>query len=288
MENKVYHIGTKGLDKNLWFWDDEDYIDGMNSVPVCALEADVTIYCFCLMSNHVHFIVGGLEGNCVRFIREYKRRRSIQLAVKYNNEHSIQGSDIFMNQINTPEYMKTAVAYVMRNPMAAGIAVQPTDYPWSSSNLYFADRTFRKNRYKRIGELSFHKKRILFKSKIQFPDDYLIDCDGVIFPGCYVAYKSVEKLYHSPKQFLYSLSSTNDMLVELETGILSKASYKDSELIASMNMICEEKYHGKKFGLLKIEDRFLIAREMRKRYGVGPKQLARITALDYDSLKQML
>ncbi len=288
MENKIYHICTNGLAKELWFRDDEDYVDGMNSVPVCALEAEVCIYCFCLMSNHVHFIVKGSENDCIRFIREYKRRRSLQLSSKYGDDHSINGSDIFINGIDTDDYLKKAIAYVIRNPMAAGIAVLPTDYSWSSSNIYFADSAFRKSRYRKLEELSLTLKRKRLKSKTRLPDDYLIDNDGVVFPGSYVDYKAVERIYNSPRRFLYFLSSTNDMETELETGILTKSSYKDSELLASVKTVCAEKFQGRRFDFMSISDRYLVAREMRRRYGAGAKQLARIMALDYESLKKML
>ncbi len=288
MDGKFYHICTNGLAKGLWFRDREDYVDGMNSVPICAFETDVKIYCFCLMSNHVHFIVKGMEANCTRFIREYKRRRSMQLALKYEKAHSINGSDIFMNHIEDSKYLMKAIAYVMRNPMAAGISVIPTDYSWGSANLYFADRSFRESGYRKLKDLSLSQKRKLFKSKVMLPDYYMIDYDGIVFPGSYVDYKAVEGLYNSPKRLLYHLSSTNDMESELETDILKKTSYGDSELLASLAVVCAEKFHGRKLGALKIEELYLLAREMRKRYGAGVKQLSRIMSLDYETLKRML
>ncbi len=288
MENKIYHICTSGLAKELWFRDDEDYVDGMNSVAVSAWEAGVCIYCFCLMSNHVHFIVKGSEKDCIRFIREYKRKRSFQLTFRYGNGHSIKGSDIFINEIDTEDYLKKAIAYVMRNPMAAGIAVLPTDYPWSSSNLYFADMAFRKNRYRKLAELSLNSKRKLLKSKLILPDWYMVDNDGVVFPGSYVDYKAVERIYNSPRRLLFHLSSTNDMEMELETGILAKSSYRDSELLASLEVVCAGQFRGRRFDSLSIRDKYLLAREMRRKYGAGAKQLARIMSLDYESLKRML
>ena len=73
MENH-WHICTDGLEKNVIFKSDTDYIYGMNSIPVCAAGNQVTILAFCLMSNHVHFIVHGEEDNCRKFITQYKKR----------------------------------------------------------------------------------------------------------------------------------------------------------------------------------------------------------------------
>ncbi len=286
-ENNVYHVCTNGLARDLWFFDDEDYIDGMNSVAVCALEARICIYCFCLMSNHVHFIVRGEENDCIRFIREYKRRRSLQMTFKYKTDHQIQGADVYLSRIDDLDYLRRAIAYVMRNPLAAGLAVTPTDYRWSSSNIYFADRAFSQSTYRRMGEFSLRCKRRMFKSKVQFPDDYLVDSYGTIFPGSYVDFRAVEGFYGSPSRFLYFLSITNDASLELDSGILNKLSYKDSELRVSMEIVCEEKFRRRKYEMLRIEERYALAREMRKRYGVGAKQLARVMSLDYESLRHI-
>ncbi len=100
--------------------------------------------------------------------------------------------------------------------------------------------------------------------------------------------KAVENIYKTPKALLYFLSSTNDTEEELESGILTKVRYTDVELYASIENICQEKYNGRKYDILRIEDKYRVARELRKRYGVGAKQLSRITFLDYETLKAVL
>ncbi len=287
-ENNIYHVYTNGLAKGLWFIDEEDFILGMNSIPSTAISADVSILCFCLMSNHVHFIVKGEEDNCARFIREYKRQRSRQLSEKYKGEHNLLGADAGIKIVDSEDYMKSLVAYVLRNPMAAGLGVLPSGYRWSSAGLYFSERTFKQGSLRRLGELSISKQRKLFKTRLSLPEDYLVYSDGVLFPGSYVDYRAVERLYRSPKQMLYYLSSTNYMDEELESGILAKTRYSDSELHASLENLCSEKYYGRKYSSLKVEDRYALAKMLHKRYGAGPKQLARVASLDYDSLKSML
>ncbi len=288
MEGNIFHVYTKGLEKKLWFFDEEDYISGMNAVPCCALGADVSILCFCLMSNHVHFILRGDSDNCIRFIREYKRQRSLQLAAKYKDTHNIAGSEVGIKAVDNEDYIKRLIVYVLRNPMAAGLGVVPTGYRWSSGNLYFSDLAFKQGGFRKLGELSLAKQRRILKTRVHLPEEYLIDSAGIIFPGSYVDYRDAEKMYISARQFLYYLSSTNDMDEELESGILTKARYEDAELFASMESLCSEKFYGRKYSSLKIEDRYTLARLMRKRYGAGPKQLSRVMSLDYDSLKRML
>ena len=72
MEN-YWHICTDGLAKNVIFKNRADYVFGMNSIPVCTLAHGVTTLAFCLMSNHVHFVVRGTEELSLRFIKAYRR-----------------------------------------------------------------------------------------------------------------------------------------------------------------------------------------------------------------------
>ncbi len=284
----IYHVYTKGMEKKLWFQDCEDYKFGMNNVPVCAMIADVNILCFCLMSNHVHFILSGREENCVRFIREYKRQNSKYLKSRYHRHRPLAGSDIGIKKIEPGEHLKTAIAYVMRNPVAAGLGMMPSEYLWSSSSAYFSEASSQWGMYCRLGDLSGEAIRELFRTRVQLPDDYILREDGTISPGSYVDSRAVEKLYSSPRQLLFHLSSNKDMEEEMENGILAKARYNDTELKASMENLCSEMFHGRDFTSLKIEDRYRVAKEIRRRYGAGPKQISRITALNYETLKTLL
>ncbi len=284
----TYHIYTNGTAKGLWFMDEDDFKSGMNSIPSCALAADVSIYCFCLMSNHVHFILGGEQENCIRFLREYKRQRSRQLAEKYDGKHSLIGADIGIKHVDNEDYFKTLVAYVLRNPIGARMNIMPSEYRWSSGNLYFSERAFKQGAFRKLGELSMAKQRRLFKTRISLPEEYLVCSDGIIFPGSYVDYQFVEKIFVSTKQMLYFLSKTNSMEVELDSGILAKAHYTDMELLASLECLCSEKYSGRQYSSLKIEDKYRLAKLLHKCYGAGSKQIARVASLDYETLKTML
>lgn len=73
MENH-WHVCTDGLEKNVIFKSNGDYIYGMNSMPVRAVGNHVTILVFCLMNNHVHFIIHGEKDNCRKLITQYKKR----------------------------------------------------------------------------------------------------------------------------------------------------------------------------------------------------------------------
>ena len=132
-----YHICTDGLSRKLLFRDRNDYIHGMNDIPACLQLIEGEIICFSLMPNHVHFIVHTSAENAKRFIENYKKRLSGRLMRKYNEPHSLSRLGTLIKAIDSEDYLKTAIAYVLRNPLAANMVCLPNTYRWSSGYLYF-------------------------------------------------------------------------------------------------------------------------------------------------------
>ena len=278
MEN-YWHICTEGLVKKVIFKSREDYIVGMNAIPVCAQRFNVTVLAFCLMDNHVHFIVQGAETNCRKFIINYKR--------KLGKLAGIRGADVCMKLIEDTEYLKRAIGYVLRNPLSAGLKILPIHYEWSSASLYFrspAQTDFRNLRT--VGALSYREKRNLLHSQTNELDTYTITPEGMINPESYVAVQAVEELFYSPARLMYFISSKENMEVEIRSGILHKARYTDGELIISIGNICQEVFRCESPDKLSIEDRYRLADLVRKRYGTPFKQIARLTGTDPEILRR--
>ncbi len=281
-----YHVFTAGLSKSLMFADDEDFIAGMNDIPACSLSAGVKVYCFCLMDNHVHFILKGSAGSCVSFIRQFKRLRSRRFGRRAGHSVSLDGAEIGIKAVEDAEYLVSVMAYVMRNPVAAGITVMPGEYPWSSASLYFGSKVFRQ-KMRKFSDIGSREKKMLPGSRLKYPDDYLLQEDGMIFPGSYVEYAEVEKMYRSPKRLLYYLSKNSDMEYEIGTGTISKTRYRDSELSASLDALSSEMFSVRSYSMLRIEDRFRLAKEVRRRYGASVLQVARVTGIEAAMLRAL-
>ncbi len=276
----IYHVCTDGMSRNILFKDDKDFIKGMNAVAVCRLTFGVRILCFCLMSNHVHFIIKGTYDECVGFIRLYKKRM--------NGLLEGANTDVSVKQIDTEDYLKTAIAYVLRNPVAAKLPIVPGEYRWSSGNCYFADGSMYGRRFTKASDFGSTEIRQRFNTRHALPGDYLITEEGIIWPRCYVDYKTVERLYRTPAAFLYHLAKNMDMENELTTDILRKANYSDQELYNSASTICHSQFGKEALDLLSIEEKLSIARIVRKKYGASAKQISRITGLDPQLLKELL
>ena len=136
--------------------------------------------------------------------------------------------------------------------------------------------------------MSVSERHLLLKSRVAFPDTYIIESDGMIFPGCYTEYEAVEKMFASPKRMLYYLSKNDDIAIELDTDIITKVHYQDSEIANSLGWLCQEKFNCGQFSRLPIEKKYLMAKELKRRYGCAISQIARVTGLDPKMLNAML
>lgn len=278
MKKDYWHICTDGLARGVIFKDVDDYIFGMNGVPVFSLAYQVDVLAFCLMDNHVHFVLHGTQDDCTAFITGYKKRLS-RIA-------DVRSAHICMKIIDSQEYLLQVIGYVLRNPVAAGIKVMPQFYRWGSGGVYFnCSRADRCTTVKDIGRIRMRK---IMRSHYDLPENYTVTPDGMVDPENYVAVKEVERLFIHPGRLLFYLSRNTDIEMELTEGQLAKQRYPDEELHGSIRNICRDTFQRTSPENLSIENRYRLAAILRKRYGLGPKQLARLTGTDPQLLKDML
>lgn len=141
-----YHLCTEGLKETVMFRDNEDYVTGINYLAVCQIALNhiapkkIEIIAFCLMSNHLHIVAKGENAILKKFIISFKRRYSMWLARKYNEHKILHRTAFTIKEIDSTEYLKQVIAYVLRNPIAAGINVSPFQYKWSSASCYFRQK----------------------------------------------------------------------------------------------------------------------------------------------------
>lgn len=274
-----WHICTRGLEKEVIFKSEKDFVYGMNGVAVLALMYGLKILAFCLMDNHLHFVVKGGRDECLRFIKYYKRRLS-SLA-------DMTMADECLKEICDEEYLRRVIAYVLRNPMSAGLNVLPVTYRWSSGALYF-NSMYSSLEMKSVSDISRRMLRKILASRVVLPETYRLTREMYVDPACYVCYKEVETLFRYPARMMFYLSRNEDMDMELESGLLVRQRYGDKELHGAVERMCREMFRSDSPDSLCVEDRYRLAAGLRKKYGLSISQLARLTMTDRKILASVL
>lgn len=286
-----YHYATDGLKDDVLFGSVTEFIAGMNRIAICLCRLGpvhpVQVICFVLMDNHVHFILYGLEEDCDLFMNTYKQATELWLSHhgKINAAGKIWRIGHWL--IADKERLRSTIAYIHRNPTAAGMAFSPEGYRWSSASLMFSDSDWIKQFGKRIGDLSFNARKRLFNSKTALPDEWILLPDGLIWSGCYIDWSIMERQFNSVQDYRFHLNKRVEDDINLEMRS-SSISLPDGEIAARYKALAERLFDTRKTGDLTVQQRVSLARILRKETGTTIKQIARIVRLKYHELEPIL
>ena len=126
-----YHVIIRGTNRKTIFRETKDYDAFLKRTKKYKEEDNVDICAYCLMSNHVHFLIHAELENLTLFMR----RIGISYSAYFNKKYECSGhlfQDRFKSEVVEDEkYFLTAYRYILRNPTKAGIC-DPEEYNWSS------------------------------------------------------------------------------------------------------------------------------------------------------------
>jgi len=242
--------------------------------------------CFCLMSNHFHFVLYGTLAECRKFSEEYKRRCAMRMRLSGGEVQGMRDVDIQLALIDSQEYLENVIAYVLRNPLAAGIIMMPHHYPWSSAALYFNGGIQLTG--ERLNEMSERKRFRMLKSRVSVPDSYLADSQGMILPSCYVDPRAVEQVFRHPSRLMMSLARKVENDVEIQLGIADQVSMTDQEILTLLSDLIRNEFHKDSLSQLSMEQRIRLCLLLKKNFRAGIKQIARITRIDPEIVAKVI
>ena len=289
-----WHFYTNGNDIDIVFQDDEDFKAGMNRIFVTVQEYNIIILAFCLMTTHMHFILYGDFDDCKAFMHDYVWRTSRHIMHRHNLTRRFDGVNIHHQDVDTQEYLKTVICYTIKNPPVGGMTHMGWSYPWSSGALYFVGgNTWSSSNWTHIIDgcpdlksMSTREQRALLKSGESGYEGKVLP-DGIVFPGEYVAYGLVEKLFKSCKSFNYFMCKTKEKDVDERGGSISWLTLPMQEMRQHKNELCQELFGVRTTGTLNTGQRLTLAKALRSRYNSSKKQISRLCGLNYEEVKDM-
>ncbi len=132
----AHHIVQRGNRRQAVFFNDEDRRTYLEYLSIFAKTAGVRIWGYCLMDNHVHLIaVPEDENSFARGLAEAHRRYTRRINFR-EGWRGYLWEGRFKSYPLSEAYLYAAMRYVERNPVRAGIAKNPWDYPWSSARAH--------------------------------------------------------------------------------------------------------------------------------------------------------
>ena len=279
-----YHVCTDGAAISWMFQDDQDFIAGINRIAICHLKTCVSVIAYVLMDNHVHFVLYGTMPQCKAFITLYKRLTGKWILLKYGIGDYLKHLPTDILHIDSEERLLNTIAYLDRNPLVAGFAKLPGEYPWGSARCYFRDKSSAEFT-KLIAGLTKNERRAVLRTRTVFPRDWKINELGMIDPLCFLDSQRVESYFKSPLRYTYFLAKKLEGIVEQDLEYSQKAFLPDKDVRAIIGKLSHELFGVTSVSRLDVKSKLLIARRLRYDYASTVKQIARLLRLDKSALE---
>jgi putative transposase len=129
----IFHVTTRGIDNDAIVVDDEDRTAFVHLLNDTARRFGWRCYAWCLMTNHYHLLVrssrAALSAGVGRLNGFY--------AQGFNKRHDRRGH-LFGDRFSAfvvegDDHFEAANAYILLNPVRAGLCAAAHEYRWSGS-----------------------------------------------------------------------------------------------------------------------------------------------------------
>lgn len=137
-----HHIIQRGNNRQAIFSSTADYRMLLGLLDENAQKFDVALHAYVLMSNHFHLLATPATADGLPQMMQAAGRRY----VRYFNDSQGRSGTLWEGRyrstmIETERYLLACMVYIDLNPVRAGMAKEPGDYPWSSYGHYAGLRT---------------------------------------------------------------------------------------------------------------------------------------------------
>ena len=284
---KYFFLSSSHLEDRIWFRDDEDFKVGMNYVALAAKHCGVAVIVFVLMSNHVHFVLYGKnESEMKAFYAYFKMLYAKYYQKKHGMVRFLRGNTLDCRQIlPSDEALERVIAYVLMNPVAANICLNPVNYPWGCGNCFFSTRKIKGRPASILGP---RERRRLFHSEQPAGGEAIVGDEGYILPESFVRKDMVEAIFRTPGRLNYFLNTSSKARQVLEAENALMPTFRDQSIAVMAQDICFSLYRKSRLSELEVMEKQRLVFELHRRSGADPKQLARVLEMPLNEVSALL
>ncbi len=127
----VFHLTTRGVGKRDVFLTRDDRLDFLRLLGIARTKQRLHTHVLCLMTNHYHVVVEGYRDR----VSEAMHFVNGCYAQSFNRAHGwtghLWGDRFALWQVRDDEHLEETCAYVMANPVRAGLCASPDEWLWS-------------------------------------------------------------------------------------------------------------------------------------------------------------
>ena len=133
----VFHVCNRGELKKPIFLDEFDYHICEQILGESAEKYKVPLFAYCLMPNHWHLLVEAPTGGIlVKMLQRFSsvHARAIRWKLKNQGTGAVYQSRFRAHAVQKNEAFLKVRNYIEKNPVKAGLCLNPEDWAWSSAS----------------------------------------------------------------------------------------------------------------------------------------------------------
>lgn len=129
----AYHVVQRGNNRQACFFDPASYRHYLVLWQSVAARYGTRVHAYCLMTNHVHFLVTPARADSVSNTMKVVGSRYAQhINQRFGRTGTLWEGRHRSSLVQTERYLLACYRYIELNPVRAGMVARPHDYPWSS------------------------------------------------------------------------------------------------------------------------------------------------------------
>ena len=129
----IYHVVTRGVDGTPIYRTRADRREFLELLLGVARRNEWTCHALCLMTNHYHLVVEALREQLSAGLHRLNGVYAQAFNERYARRGHLFGDRFWCGLIEDEEELATVCAYVVNNPVRAGLVDTPHRWPWSAS-----------------------------------------------------------------------------------------------------------------------------------------------------------
>jgi len=132
-EREYYHVYNRGALRNTLFYNHLAYRSFIDLIDRYAVETSIQVIAVCLMPNHFHLLVQiGEGGDLSQFMKRVCQAYSKRANRELRRAGTVIEGRFKSKHVKFTEYLTHLCRYIHANPIKAGLAQDPREWPYSN------------------------------------------------------------------------------------------------------------------------------------------------------------
>ena len=281
-----WHLYTDGTKMQNIFCCEEDFKAGMWCMAAAMhLCKDVQMLTFELMGNHVHLILAGLKGDCIKAFDLFAARLKKAFPKR---QQAIDWSQFEMDilPIDNLLALRNEIIYTNRNAYVANPAFTPDSYPWGGGCAYFSP-WLKHLTTTLLGDRSIQIQREFLHTKKITPFADLREINSIPYIPSFCNIKLGESMFRDARSYFNSLTRNAEVFSQIASRLKDSIFLTDDELYSALCSHINKEYSIKAPSELSAQQKIDTARYMHFSYNASNQQLRRMLRMDIVVLDEM-